>query len=98
MMLPGLELNTFAFEALTVSNTAVGCTAATSLNATAALFGPVESSDVRWRADGTDPTTTVGHKLAAASYLYIEGADTLRKIKFIRTAAPDATIPTTYYH
>lgn len=99
MMLPGLERNAQGFETLTVDNTAagIGTTAATAGNATAAFFGPVEAADVRWRVDGTAPSASVGHLLPAQKTLYIEGTDLIKKIKFIRTDAVNASVPVTYY-
>ena len=98
MVMPGLERSALGFETLTVSNAAggLGPTAATSIGATAAFFGPVETADVRWRADGTAPSASVGHLLPTGKTLYIEG-DAARKVLFIRTGGADASVPVTYY-
>lgn len=45
-------------ETVTVSGTAIGGTAATYLHATE-CFMVVQDQPIRWRADGTDPTSTV---------------------------------------
>lgn len=97
--LPGLERSVKGFETLTVSNAAggLGPTAATAGSATAALFGPVETADVRWRADTTAPTAAVGHLLPVQKTLYIEGTDFINKILFIRTGGVDASVPVTYF-
>lgn len=95
--LPGLERSVKGFETLTVTNSAGGPTAATAGSATAALFGPVETADVRWRADGTDPTSSVGHLLPTQQTLYVEGTDLINKIKFIRTGSTNAAIPASYF-
>lgn len=52
----------------------------------------VETSSVRWRADGTSPTATVGQLLHAGDCLVFDGDQ--RKLKFIRdtSAAVDASI------
>lgn len=101
MELSGLERSVKGFEVITVSNAAggIGPTAATAGEATAAFFGPVETSDIRWRADGTAPTAaaTGGHLLPAQKTLYVEGTDTIKKILFIKTGGSDATVPVTYY-
>lgn len=44
-----------------------------------------EAVDVRWRDDGTAPTSTVGSILAAGSVLPYYGE--LSRLQFIRTAA-----------
>lgn len=44
-----------------------------------------ESQAVRWRDDGTDPTTSVGMSLSAGDTLTYDGS--LPKIKFIEVAA-----------
>jgi hypothetical protein len=54
-----------------------------------------ESQDVRWTDDGSPPTTSLGHVLAAGqSFLYDLGP--LGKLKFIETAA-SAKLNVTYY-
>lgn len=44
-----------------------------------------ESQAVRWRDDGTDPTTTVGMRLPAGTYLEYTG--NLGRIRFIEETA-----------
>ena len=53
----------------------------------------VETAAIRWRMDGTDPTTSNGHPLAAASTLTFDSwtsgnnwKQCLKKIRFIGTA------------
>ena len=48
-------------EVVTVSGTAVALTAATYLHAVYAYI-EVQANTIRWRADGTTPTSTVGFK------------------------------------
>jgi predicted hotdog family 3-hydroxylacyl-ACP dehydratase len=66
----------------------------TSLSAAAGLTPPAsavralvqaETQAVRWRDDGTDPTTTVGMTLAAGASLEYEGQ--LAAIRFIEVTA-----------
>ena len=53
-----------------------------------------EAKDVRWRDDGTDPTSTVGMTLVAgADFLY---TGDFSAIKFIETAA-SAKLNVSYY-
>lgn len=58
-----------------------------------ALIQP-QTQDVRWRDDGTDPTSAVGIVLAAGDDFFYTGD--LSAIKFIETAA-SAKINVSYY-
>jgi hypothetical protein len=90
----------FAFETITVSTTAIGFTTA--------LFAPtggipadmavatLETSDIRYRSDGINPTAAIGHFLASSSTLTACGIQSLRQVKFIRVTA-DGTLSVTYY-
>ena len=96
MTLPGLERSVSGFETLTVGSTAVGPTAASTINATAAHFGPLETQQVRWRADGAAPTASVGALLEVGQTLSLEG-DAARKVQFIKTGGSDAALPVHYF-
>ena len=95
-----MEMEAFAHEALAVSSTSVPFTAATWKNpstgsAARKALVTVESNTVRWRADGTDPTASTGHQLAAGQSLEVWGAD-MNRIEFIRETS-DATVRVTYF-
>jgi len=53
-----------------------------------------ESKDVRWRDDGTNPTSSVGMLLAAGADVWY--ANDLSKVKLIETAA-SAKVNVAYY-
>jgi hypothetical protein len=53
-----------------------------------------QDKDVRWRDDGTNPTTTVGIVLAANDSIWYTGD--LKKFRVIETAA-SAKLNITYY-
>jgi hypothetical protein len=53
-----------------------------------------ETADVRWRDDGTNPTSTAGYLLKAGEELPYDG--NLNSLKFIRVSA-DATLDASYY-
>lgn len=59
-----------------------------------------ETQSVRWRDDGTDPTTTIGMPLLVADVLTYDGFNpatgALYPIKFIETAA-SAVLNVSYY-
>lgn len=89
-------LNTFGFEALTVAGTAVGFTPATYSAAGGTAMSAtvrVEVAPVRYRADGTDPTTTVGELLDVGEKVVVWGSSDIAAIKFIRTG-DSATLST----
>lgn len=54
-----------------------------------------ESQNVRWRDDGTNPTTTVGSLLMAGATLEYD-AGTFARLKFIEVAA-SAKLNVSYY-
>ena len=86
-------VDTFAYEALTVSGSAVSLTVAThtpggATGNTPALVASVsiEGGQVRYRLDGTDPTTSVGTLLNDADELIVWGRSDLLSIRFIAAA------------
>lgn len=91
---------TFAFEQVTVSTTAIGLTTATyspGTKGTAMLATIiVETAGLRYRKDGTDPTSSVGMPLAAGDVLYVWGSVDIKNIKFIRSSGSNATISVEY--
>ena len=95
--------NPIDFATLAVSNTAVDLTSATpSITAGPTVrraFITCETDQVRWRADGTAPTSTVGHLLSTGEALQFIDANYkvfLREIQFIRVTT-DATLAITYF-
>lgn len=95
------ELEAFAFETITVSSAAIGFTLATWANPTSGgaarmALVTLETNPARWRADGTDPTASVGHLLGAGDGLKVWGGYDLTSIRFIATGS-DATARVTYY-
>lgn len=93
----------YDFETLTVSNDAVGLTATkyrpstgdANKNALKA-FITAEGGSVRYRYDGTDPTSTVGHILEAGGFLIADGQHQMEKIRFIRTGNSDGVLQVSY--
>ena len=91
----------YKYEAITVSSTALGFTAA-NLALANSLYGrdiknvlvTVETNPIRFTTDGTTPTSTVGHLLSVGDIYTCDGEDVL-KFRAIRTGS-DATIHCTY--
>lgn len=90
----------FAYESITVSTVAIGFTLATLRPTTgreaASAFVTSEDDVIRWRMDGTNPTTTEGHVLAVNSQLLIEGINNIRSFRAIRDAGTDVVLKVTY--
>ena len=89
------NLSAIAFETITVSTTAIGFTAATMTAAAVMAIATVETNTVRYRADGTAPTASVGHSAVAGSIITVCGP-ALSRFKMIRASA-DAPVQVTYY-
>lgn len=92
------------FATLTVSSTAVDLSdASPAYNAghtVTGFFATVEDANVRWRADGTAPTTTEGHVLYEGQTLEFVGrnyTDIVENIQFIRDDSTDAKLKITYF-
>jgi hypothetical protein len=80
------------YQQITSLSSAVGLTV--PAGATLALI-QASAKDVRWRDDGTDPSSTVGMTITAAA-APLEYAGDLSAIKFIETAA-SAALNISYY-
>jgi hypothetical protein len=93
------------FETLTVSSTGKVLTPTSyetfeSVNQTRrqaklALI-TVEDNSIRFRLDGTAPTTALGHLVVSGSALELQSITQIRNLKMIAAAA-DATIQVTYF-
>lgn len=96
----GQEMSCFGYEAVTVSNTAIGFTAGTITPTTGrpcsrAIF-TVETDQIRFTYDGsTTPTNTVGHLVEAGDRVVIEGIKNVSNFRAIRVTS-DASIKCTY--
>ena len=95
-------INILSYATLAVSTSAVGfADASTALPGQCKrVFITAETQAARWRADGTAPTSTEGHVLAAADSISFTGANyrqLLENIKFIATASGDSALKITYF-
>ncbi len=64
------------------------------------VFITCETQPVRWRADGTAPSSTEGHVLGKDDSISFTGANyrqLLEKIEFIATSAGDGALKITYF-
>lgn len=92
-------------NALSVAGTAVALTlpgsADTRIKPTHAII-QVTGANIRWRADGTAPTTSVGIQVAAGSNIeFMDGtlnyANIIERIKFIADDAGTATLEVAFF-
>ena len=81
-------------ETITVSSTALPLTASIAENFNYA-FITVETDAVRFWLDGSTPTASAGHKLAAGDTLILNGRDEVDKFRVIRVTT-NATLFVSY--
>jgi len=82
------------YQQLTVSTTALSLTV--PAKAIRAVIG-VEAQPIRWRDDGTNPTSSVGMLQKADTFIEIYDPQALNAFKAIRQDASDATLNISYY-
>ena len=89
-----------AFETITVSSSVISLTAAqvdpTDRKSPRMARLSVEGDSIRYRVDGSDPTTTIGHKLVVGDFMDIVGWENLKKLRMVDVST-DATVQVTYY-
>lgn len=56
----------------------------------------VSDNDIRFRIDGPDPTSSVGHKIKADDGMALSRVESLTKLKMIAVSG-DATVTITYF-
>lgn len=94
----------YAYESITVSTAAIGLTS-TKIVPTAGSLRPAfeayitvePTNGLRYRLDGTDPTSSEGHALAGGGSMTITGTKNLQKLRLIRSGATDAVVKVTYF-
>ena len=88
------------YAELTVGTTPVGLASSTPPlpDGTSRAYIACETGAVRWRADGTDPTSTKGHNIAvndSVTFTNREYVDLLLAIKFVQVTV-EAKLTITY--
>lgn len=97
----GKFLKAYDFENIASAATAKALTAAkvnpTGLRGADRVIITLESTeDIRWRMDGTAPTSSVGHLTAKGTSLIIEGHENISNFQFISTSATAGSLMVTY--
>lgn len=88
--------NPAGYEQKVVSDSAVGF-ASIPLNANKAVV-VVEESNIRWRDDGDDPTSSVGTKSFVNTTIVLEGRGRINNFRAIRLSTTDAKLSINYYN
>lgn len=57
----------------------------------------IETNPIRYRVDGTAPTSSEGHLLNAGDVLTVQGFQNITNLKMIRQGSADATVRITYF-
>jgi len=83
------------YESVTVSTTAIGFTAATYKDADVAII-TVEDANVRFRIDGTAPTTTEGHIAYEQDVVMLRNQADIANFQAIRDDAVDAILKVSF--
>jgi hypothetical protein len=104
LCLPVLAFAAYDFETLTIDNTAAGVpfTASKVIKSSAATTSAVkatctlETAQIRFRIDGTAPTTTVGHPLEIGESFELIGNENIAKFKGIRTGGTSGVLQCSY--
>lgn len=92
---------TFADEAITVSSAAKSLTAATykpggQVPPTRRAVITVEDAQIRFRTDGSAPTSSVGHIANIDDVIMLSNINDMSNFKAIRTTSTDAKIYVSY--
>lgn len=94
-------MSAYASEQITVSTTSIGITTALIDQCATRfdlpvrrVFVSIESNTIRFRYDGADPTSTVGHPCLANGSFVLEGEGNIRSFRMIRVSG-DATATVT---
>ena len=86
--------NYISYQQLTVADTAVGLTVPPNANKAIIV---VEDATIRWRADGTDPTSIVGTKAFVNATIILDTVGDLSNFKAIRQGSTNAQLSINYY-
>ena len=82
------------FETITVADTAVGI--GTQYLANQQAFCTLATAEIRFRIDGENPTSAVGHIMSTGSTLVLSAKE-LVSFKAIRTGGDSGVLSCTYY-
>ena len=87
----------FAYESITVANSAIGLTSGTYSDATRAEM-TLETAQIRFRMDGTNPTSSEGHLVEVGDTITLDSAAQIADFLAIRTGSTSGVLKVTYFH
>lgn len=90
-------LATLDNETITVADSAVGLTTATYLDAIRAEM-TLESGQIRFWSDGTDPTASVGRIVNVGDDIILNSVAQIAGFKAIRTGSTSGKLSVEYFH
>ena len=93
------QYTAMGYESITVSTAAIGFTFGTFFTSTKharRALVTVEDAQIRYRYDGTDPTSSEGHILNPMDVLTLTGLTNIRNFKAIRKGTTDAKLRVTF--
>ena len=90
-------LTPFAYESVTVADTAIGLTSGTYSDAIRAEM-TLETAQIRFRLDGTGPTSSEGHLVEVGDVITLNSAAQIVNFKAIRTGSTSGVLKVTYFH
>ena len=96
--------NAYAYESITVADTAIGLTDGTMVWADEQgraqypkqVLITIEDGQIRWRYDGTDPTSAEGHISNPNDVIIIKGTTKIKDFRAIRKTTTSAKLRVTY--
>jgi hypothetical protein len=94
---PPIGTTPFDHETLTVAATAVGLTTATYLDAIRAEM-TLETGQIRYWSDGTDPTATVGRIVEIGNIIILNSAAQIANFNAIRIGTASGKLSIEYFH
>jgi len=94
---PIIGLTPFDYESITVADSAIGLTAAKYLDAEHAEM-TLETAQIRFRLDGTDPTSSEGHLVEVGDVITLNSAAQISDFSAIRTGSTSGVLKVTYFH
>ena len=87
----------YRYESITIADTAIGLTAANIKVNTVRVYCTLETAQIRFRTDGTNPTASTGHLLETGAALELYSYDDISKFKAIRTGATSGALQCSYW-
>lgn len=85
----------YAYESVTVADSAIGLTSNTYDDSIKAEL-TLETAQIRVRKDGTDPTSDEGHLVEVGDTIVLNSAADLATFKAIRTGSTSGVLKVTY--